>query len=307
MTNNKIKNSDSTLELIATLRGHKNLIHDLTWDPDGLTLASASEDHLIILWDPLSGKPCRVLDGHQNGVLCLAWSHNRQYLASGDRNAVINIRDNIDNTGWELNGHTKPITRLIWEKNQVLLASISKGCSIRIWDIQTRAEVMKIIVDDPICDIAWLSEDNLLVSFSGMAMIYCLNRLTKRITKYPVANTEVISGTYRLPNGNLTANPPHGPIDFSDTYMKLKIKGIIAQDGPLQSLHPSQKHPLLATTSKSGILLLWQTDTWTKKTFFRNSIDQIPNQVFEFHPRWPVFACLADEDNVIQIWKVITK
>jgi WD40 repeat protein len=291
------------IELMQTLRGHERSITDLAWDSDGLTLASASADNLIILWDPLSGKPCRFLEGHQREVLCLAWSHNKRYLASGGHDSVLVIWDHVNTTCWELKGHTRPIIKLTWANEQYSLASCSADHTIRVWDIQTRSEVFKIMSNDPICDIAWLSDDNILASYEDKAVICSLNRYTRNVTLYPVENSRVISGIYRMQNGNLIINPSRSPIDFNDLSLQKKLTRLLAQDNPIRSIHASPNHPLLAATSLCGTIQLWNTDTWKKTIISTNSKNHISRRPFAFHPRWPVFATLSDEDQVVQIWK----
>ena len=48
----------------ALIQGHQGRVTSVAWSPDGKTLASASGDHTIRLWEAASGQPLRTLKGH---------------------------------------------------------------------------------------------------------------------------------------------------------------------------------------------------------------------------------------------------
>ncbi len=81
----------SLLRLIQTepllrfyINGHTDKVSSVAISPDGKTIASASEDTTIGLWDIATGNPVRpALLGHTKGVLTVAFSSDGRYLASG--------------------------------------------------------------------------------------------------------------------------------------------------------------------------------------------------------------------------------
>ena len=69
----------------APLDGHTTWVFGLAMSPDGLRLASASNDSTVIVWDVNSRKPETKLFGHIAGVQVVAFSTDGRILASGGR------------------------------------------------------------------------------------------------------------------------------------------------------------------------------------------------------------------------------
>ncbi|MEG4840174.1 AAA-like domain-containing protein, partial [Microcoleus sp. B9-D4] len=72
----------STVKERNSLEGHSNSVRSVAFSPDGLTLASASDDNSIKLWNMETQKPIATLTGHSNSVRSVAFSPDGLTLAS---------------------------------------------------------------------------------------------------------------------------------------------------------------------------------------------------------------------------------
>ncbi|KAL1345025.1 hypothetical protein AAHE18_08G087900 [Arachis hypogaea] len=87
-------------KLIHDLKEHVKEIYTIRWSPAGsgssspnqqLTLASASFDSRVKLWDVELGKVLYSLNGHRDPVYSIAFSPNGEYLASGSMDKCMHI------------------------------------------------------------------------------------------------------------------------------------------------------------------------------------------------------------------------
>jgi WD40 repeat protein len=62
---------------------HSQWAMSVAWSPDGKTLASASWDHTVRLWDQATGRELRRFVGHTSAVMCAAFSPDGKTLVSG--------------------------------------------------------------------------------------------------------------------------------------------------------------------------------------------------------------------------------
>jgi WD40 repeat protein len=73
------------ITVLPTDRG----VEDLVFAPDGQTLAAASYDGTVSLWDTATGAQRARLVGHKQGVTCVAFSHDGRTLYSGSEDSTI--------------------------------------------------------------------------------------------------------------------------------------------------------------------------------------------------------------------------
>jgi RNA polymerase sigma factor (sigma-70 family) len=75
-----------------TAPGHHSRLEAVVHSPTAGLLATAGEDHVILLWDTATGKEVRRLTGHNYGVSALAFSPDGKRLASGGNNDDASVR-----------------------------------------------------------------------------------------------------------------------------------------------------------------------------------------------------------------------
>src|SRR5262249_26421968 len=76
-----------------TLEAHRGWVRALAVSPDGKTLASCGNDHLVKLWSIADGKLLRELAGHASHVYNTAFHPDGKHLVSADLMGVVKVWD----------------------------------------------------------------------------------------------------------------------------------------------------------------------------------------------------------------------
>ncbi|MCK5851062.1 MAG: protein kinase [Kiritimatiellae bacterium] len=84
-------------EYIRSLRGHRRIITDICFFPDGRSVATASQDASVRIWEVASGKCKFVLTGHNGDVAAVLVTHDGQVVLSGSSDGFLRVWD--ANTG----------------------------------------------------------------------------------------------------------------------------------------------------------------------------------------------------------------
>jgi len=134
-------NKPQSLEpCILTISEHEGRVNQVCWSPDGLLLASVSDDCSIKICNASTGEEFCTLKGHGDPVTSVAFKNDGSTIVSGSWDKTLRLWDVKlgKETQFPITGHTATINVAAFSNDGVMLASASgspghSDYSIRLW------------------------------------------------------------------------------------------------------------------------------------------------------------------------------
>ncbi|MHC5716636.1 MAG: AAA-like domain-containing protein [Nostoc sp.] len=151
------------------LEGHSNSVISVVFSPDGKTLASASWDKTIKLWNRDTGKVISTLTGHSDTVNSVVFSPDGKTLASASWDNTIKLWNR--DTGKEistLTGHSDSVISVVFSPDGKTLASASADKTIKLWNRDTGKEISTLTGhSDSVISVVFSPDGKTLASASA--------------------------------------------------------------------------------------------------------------------------------------------
>ncbi|KAG8796695.1 hypothetical protein FRC12_005789 [Ceratobasidium sp. 428] len=252
---------------ILKLEGHSKIVLSVAFSPNGLFLASGSDDKIII-WDAETGAPVLERMTHTHSIYSVAFSPDSSLVASAGSDLVVTVWDRATLTRklGPFTGHNNIVTAVQFSPSGDRIVSASHDCTVRVWDIESGRETGASLRrhSGPVWSVAWLSDGRRLAS--------CSSDKTVRIWDAETDNS-VSTGPSQLP-------------------------------APVNCVVYSHDGRMLATGSDDNALRIWDAVTGTVKSEpLRGHSDWVLSVAFS-HDDLRIVS--GSRDRTIRIWDVKT-
>ncbi|MBL4659036.1 MAG: TIR domain-containing protein [Alcanivoracaceae bacterium] len=306
--NNTIRLWDLNSDNTQTLSGHIKPVTSVAFSPDGQTLASASVDTSIRLWDLSNNSLKTTLKGHNNHVTSLAFSIDGKRLVSGSMDKTLRLWDLTTNKIKNvLIGHTEIVTSVAFSPDGLTLASGSKDNTLRLWDISASQITTELTGHKkPVKSVAFSPDGLTLSSASSDQTIMLWDVVSKQLQATLSKHTGgVHSIAYSHDGLKLASAADDNTIRLWDLSDNLITSTLIAQNQATTSIAFSPNQLILAAGLRNGTTQAWDLSNNKQKSLMKiTSKELISITSLTFTPDGLTLATGLG-DGSIELWDLL--
>ncbi len=263
--------------------GHSSIISSVTFSPDGKTLASASSDKTIKLWNSTTNREIRTFFGHFDSIWSVEFSHSGLLLVSGSDDNTVKLWSVY--TGLELktlNGHSKGVNSVAFSPNDKLLASGSDDNTIKIWDVISGNEFKTLSTHSgAVNSIAFSPDGKILASGSDDKTVKLWDLTNGQEIKTLQGHSDSVWGVVFSPDGKtLASGSRDGSIKLWDTLNGIEIGNLKGHSSSVSSIKFSPNGKILASGGHDYVIKLWDLNTSQEINTFSRTIDVVRSIAF---------------------------
>jgi WD40 repeat protein len=286
----------------ATLKGHTDYVCSLAFSPDGRTLASASGDNSVKLWEVLTGKERVTIKGHRGTVSVVALAPGGKLLVTGGIDGATRLWD-----GSRARGSLGPMGGLAlclaFSPDGTTLAvgggRERQGGDLRLWGVRSGQQRLTLRGQTGYLSALCFSADGRMLAGGDLGGV---------VTVWEVASGKVRASFWRhrggvesvtFIRGNLLASgSDDGTIRLWDLRTGNLRAGLRGHTSRVVGL--ATAGDVLVTACVNGTVRLWDTVTW----------EELPARKLS-HPFWCVafspngkLLATGGASGVVRLWSV---
>jgi WD40 repeat protein len=262
---------DAVTETKLARLKHSAQIWSLVFSPDGRLLISTHDDGSILIWDVAEREQAAGLNGHTASVHAVAFSPDGKHMASvsEDRSIIVWNSERREKEA-VLIGHTTRVTSVAFSPDGKRLASSDMVHNTILWDLQSRKQLT--------------AHRFLGVQGRGVPANYCV--AFSPDGRFLVTNNAV----YDASELRMIVDMLH--------MRQTRFNGAV---GATYGAAFSPDSKLLACSTDSGALVLWDTKSWNPIEVVKPS--NTPLISISFGPNGKTLVT-GDDEGFIRYWEV---
>lgn len=288
------------------LKGHTDIINDLSFSSNAKLLVSGSKDKTVRLWDSTTGREVAKLDGENlfeaqafspGGSMFVSWSDSTVTLwntASGKMKLKLK--------------HKHSIGKAIFSPNSKAIAFAFNNFDIIIWDIATRKEVQRLEGQTrSITAIAFSADGSMLASGSDHGIVRVWDVPSGEQRKTLTGHVESIDALAFSPDCRVIASGSEDRTarlwDLTEVQDRQRLD---SRTGSVWAIALSPDRRMVALGFGDTSVRLWDAVTMTEQRKFEGEEWSWPPAALAFSQSGKTVVATGALDHTVRFWDTAT-
>lgn len=297
---------------LYTYRGHSNIIDAVAWSPDGMYIASGSDDGTVQIWEASTGR--EKFSYSTDVAFAVGWSPDGKRIASGGIDCQVHVWDMVNQR--ELvtySGHFDWINALTWSPDGWYIASgggslfgkeNKRDYTLQIWNTTSGSHVLTYRGHSrEINAVQWSPDGKRIASGSEDKTVQIIDVITgKQVLKYQGHTSFVYGITWSSDSKYIASGSWDESVQIWDAATGKQILTCRDLSRNINAVSWSPDGKRIASASDDWTVQIWDAATGNRIFSYKGHTNRV--RTLAWSPDGTYIASGSD-DQTVQVWQAV--